>query len=88
LVLFTSDNGPWLIFGNHAGSAGPLREGKGTCYEGGVHEPFMARWPGKIPAGKVCTEPCMTIDVFPTVARLTGAKLPEKKIDGKTSGRC
>lgn len=82
LVLFSSDNGPWLIFGNHAGVSGPYREGKGTCYEGGVHEPFFARWPGKIPAGTVCNEPCMTIDVLPTIAKLTGAKLPEKKIDG------
>lgn len=82
LVLFSSDNGPWLVFGNHAGSAGPLREGKGTCYEGGVHEPFIARWPGKIPAGTTCTEPCMTIDVLPTIAKLTGAPLPQKKIDG------
>lgn len=82
LVLFSSDNGPWLLFGNHAGVAGPLREGKATCYEGGVHEPFMARWPGKIPAGTVCTEPCMTIDVLPTIAKLTGAKLPDHKIDG------
>jgi arylsulfatase A-like enzyme len=83
LVIFTSDNGPWSIFGNHAGSAGPLRESKGTCYEGGVREPFIARWPGKIPAGKVSGEPCMTIDLLPTIAKLTGASLPPKLIDGK-----
>ncbi len=83
LVIFTSDNGPWSIFGNHAGSAGPLRESKGTCYEGGVREPFIARWPGKIPAGRVCGEPCMTIDLLPTIAKLTGAALPPKPIDGK-----
>src|SRR4029079_9402935 len=53
LVLFTSDNGPWLNYGNHAGSAGPLREGKGTTWDGGMREPFVARWPGKIPAGAV-----------------------------------
>ena len=47
LVIFTSDNGPWLSYGNHAGSAGPLREGKGTTWEGGVRVPFIARWPGK-----------------------------------------
>jgi arylsulfatase A len=82
LVLFTSDNGPWLNYGEHAGSAGPLREGKGTCWEGGVREPFLARFTGVIPAGSVCTEPAMTIDLFPTIARLTGAPSPEKKIDG------
>ncbi len=82
LVIFTSDNGPWLNYGNHAGSAGPLREGKGTSWEGGVREPFVARWPGKIPAGAVCRQPAMTIDLFPTIARLVGAKLPEHKIDG------
>ncbi len=82
LVMFTSDNGPWLNYGNHAGSAGPLREGKGTCWEGGVREPFVARWPGKIPAGSVCQEPAMTIDLLPTFAKLMGAKLPDRKIDG------
>ena len=82
LVIFTSDNGPWLSYGNHAGSAGPLREGKGTCWEGGVREPFLARWPGKIPRGSVCQEPAMTIDLFPTIARLIGADLPSHKIDG------
>jgi arylsulfatase A len=82
LVIFTSDNGPWLSYGNHSGSAGPLREGKGTTFDGGHREPFIARWPGKIPAGTVCDEPAMTIDLFPTIARLTGAKLPAHKIDG------
>ena len=51
MVMFTSDNGPWLCYGNHAGSAGPLREGKGTMWEGGYREPCVMRWPGKIPAG-------------------------------------
>ncbi len=83
LVLFTTDNGPWLSYGAHCGTAGPLREGKGTCWEGGVRVPFIARWPGKIPAGKVCSEPAMTIDVLPTVTSLIGGKLPEKPIDGK-----
>jgi arylsulfatase len=83
LVIFTSDNGPWLSYGNHAGSAGPLREGKGTTWEGGVRVPCLARWPGKIPAGLVCREPAMTIDVLPTVAGLIGASLPALKIDGR-----
>ena len=82
LVIFTSDNGPWLSYGNHAGSAGPLREGKGTSWDGGVREPCIVRWPGKVPAGRVSGEPWMTIDLLPTLARLTGAKLPEHKIDG------
>ena len=83
LVMFASDNGPWLPYGEHAGSAGPLREGKGSTWEGGVRVPFIARWTGQVPAGAVCREPAMTIDVLPTLARLTGAKLPAHKIDGK-----
>jgi arylsulfatase A-like enzyme len=83
LLIFTSDNGPWLSYGDHGGSAGPLREGKGTSWEGGVRVPFVARWPGKIPAGSECKEPAMTIDLFPTIAKLTGAPLPDHKIDGK-----
>lgn len=83
LVIFTSDNGPWLSYGNHSGSAGVLREGKGTAWEGGVRVPFIARWPGRIPADKTQPEPAMTIDMLPTIARLTGAKLPAGKLDGK-----
>lgn len=82
LVIFTSDNGPWLSYGNHAGSALPLREGKGTCWDGGVRVPFIARWPGKIPKASECKEPAMTIDILPTVAKLVGAELPQHKIDG------
>jgi arylsulfatase A len=82
LVIFTSDNGPWLSYGDHAGSAGPLREGKGTAWEGGVREPFIARWPGRIPAGRTSREPAMTIDLLPTIARLVNADLPPHKIDG------
>jgi arylsulfatase A len=82
LVIFASDNGPWLSYGDHAGSAGPLREGKGTAFEGGVRVPFVARWPGRIPARTVVSEPAMTIDVLPTIARIVGAPLPERPIDG------
>jgi arylsulfatase A-like enzyme len=82
LVIYTSDNGPWLSYGNHAGSAGQLREGKMTTWEGGVREPCLMRWPGHIPAGIVCREPAMTIDILPTVAKLAGAELPRHPIDG------
>jgi arylsulfatase A-like enzyme len=84
LVVFTSDNGPWLSYGDHAGSAGPLREGKGTSFEGGVREAFVARWPGHIPAGAVCREPAMTIDLMPTFAKLAGTQPPtDRIIDGR-----
>jgi len=82
LVIFTSDNGPWLSYGDHSGCALPLREGKGTTWDGGVREPCLMRWPGRIPAGRVCDEAIMTIDFLPTIAGLVGAKLPEHKIDG------
>jgi arylsulfatase A len=84
LVIFASDNGPWLSYGDHAGSAGPLREGKATAWEGGVREPCVMRWTGNIPAGTVCTELAATIDILPTFAALAGATVPtEHIIDGK-----
>jgi len=83
LVIFCSDNGPWLSYGDHAGSAEPLREGKGTSFDGGHREPTVMRWPGTIPAGIVCDEPASTMDILPTIAKLTGAKLPAHRIDGK-----
>lgn len=83
LVIFTTDNGPWLSYGDHAGSSGPLREGKGTEFEGGIRVPTLMRWPGKIPAGSVCNELASTIDILPTVAGLIGAELPSHTIDGK-----
>jgi len=83
LLVFSSDNGPWLSYGDHAGSAGPLREGKGTMFDGGCREPTIFWGPGRVPAGTVCSEPAMTIDLLPTVARLLGAALPEHKIDGR-----
>ncbi|UCC82832.1 MAG: sulfatase-like hydrolase/transferase [Gemmatimonadota bacterium] len=82
LVIFTSDNGPWLNFGDHAGSAGPLREGKGTAFEGGVRVPAIMRWPGRIEAGSISTRMASTMDILPTLAAITGAPLPELPIDG------
>lgn len=87
LVVFTSDNGPWLLYGNHGGSAKPWREGKGTMFEGGVRVPCIMRWPGRIPAGRECRELAATIDLLPTFARLAGADLPTDRIlDGKDIG--
>ena len=83
LVCFTSDNGPWLDYGFDAGSAGPLRGGKGTNFEGGVRVPFIARWPGAIPAGIVSSEIAANLDILPTFAKLAGAELPEDRtLDG------
>jgi arylsulfatase A-like enzyme len=84
LVIFTSDNGPWLLYGDHAGSAGRLREGKATAFDGGVRVPCLVRWPGRVPAGAVTHEPAITMDWFATIAALVGAKLPrDRVIDGK-----
>ncbi len=82
-VIFTSDNGPWLSYGHHAGSAKPLREGKGTSWEGGTRVPCIMRWPAKIPAGTTCDEMLMTIDLLPSIAKTTGAPLPDLPIDGR-----
>ncbi|MFT6369155.1 MAG: arylsulfatase A-like enzyme [Maribacter sp.] len=84
IVIFTSDNGPWLSYGNHAGSAYPLREGKGTAWEGGQREPFIIKYPKVIPPGRVIVEPVMAIDILPTIAEETGASLPKNIIDGKS----
>jgi len=81
-IIFTSDNGPWLSYGDHAGSAGPLREGKGTCWEGGTRVTGIMKWPAQIPAGTTTDAMMMTIDVLPTFAHVIDAKLPEHKIDG------
>jgi arylsulfatase A-like enzyme len=84
LVIFTSDNGPWLSFNERGGSALPLRDGKGTIYEGGMREPCIMRWPGRIPASTVCTELATTMDLMPTIARLAGTHEPmDRIIDGR-----
>ena len=77
LVIFTSDNGAAV------GSSLPLRARKGSVYDGGIREPTVMYWPGKIPAGGVCREVAASIDILPTLAKLSGAALPEQKIDGK-----
>jgi len=81
-IMFTSDNGPWLRFGNHAGSAKPLREGKMTEWEGGTREPCIMRWPGHIPAGAESRNMFMSVDLLPTIAKIVGADLPTNRIDG------
>lgn len=82
-IIFTTDNGPWLTFKHHGGSAGPLREGKGTTFEGGQRVPCIMWAPGRIPAGTVCDEVAGTIDLLPTIAALTNTPLPnDRKIDG------
>ena len=82
LIIFATDNGPFLSYGNHAGSAGPLREGKLTTFEGGVRTPCIMRWTGRIPAGTKYDELVCSMDLLPTFARLVGGKLSDKKIDG------
>jgi arylsulfatase A-like enzyme len=95
LVIFTSDNGPWMdmpprmlvdprIIRTDAGSAGPLRGSKGTSWEGGTRVPFIARWPGRIPEGGVSSDLARTLDILPTIARIAGRPLPPNRaIDGQ-----
>jgi arylsulfatase len=84
LVIFTSDNGPWLNYGDHAGSAYPLREGKGTAFEGGQREPCIILYPDKIKPNSTIEIPMMNIDILPTIAEITGSVLPKNTIDGKS----
>jgi arylsulfatase A-like enzyme len=85
MVIFTSDNGPWIEYGFDAGSAGPLRGSKGTNFEGGVRVPFIARWPGQIPAGLISSEIAANIDILPTLAELAGGEAPtDRTIDGRS----
>ncbi|MDL2322691.1 sulfatase [Bacteroidales bacterium OttesenSCG-928-A17] len=82
LVILTSDNGPWINYGNHAGSAAGLREGKGTTFEGGNRVPCIMYWKGTVRAGSICNELTSQIDLFPSIAELIGAELPQHTIDG------
>ncbi|MEI7954385.1 MAG: sulfatase [Verrucomicrobiota bacterium] len=84
LLIFTSDNGPWLTQGKNGGTAGPLRGGKGGTFEGGMREPTIAWWPGHVPAASSCDAVAGNIDLLPTFASLGGAGLPEGvKLDGR-----
>ncbi|MEZ5000587.1 MAG: sulfatase [Bacteroidales bacterium] len=84
IVIFTSDNGPWLQKGDHGGLATPLRDGKGTSWEGGHRVPAIFRWPESIPAGTVIDGLSSIMDLYPTLARWAGAELPsDRVIDGK-----
>ena len=82
-IIFTSDNGPWLLRGEHGGHAEPLRGAKTSCWEGGLRVPFIVRAPGKIPAGTQCDAVAATIDLLPTLAQLAGGTMPlDRVIDG------
>jgi len=85
LVIFISDNGPFLSYGEHAGSAAPLREGKLTTFEGGVRVPCLVRWPGNVPAGRVCADPFMGIDWLPTLAEIVGGTPSKLATDGRSA---
>lgn len=82
VLIFTTDNGPWLNYGNHAGSSGGLREGKTTSWEGGQRVPFIVKWPDNIPAGTICDKLGCAIDLLPSFAEIANAPLPKNKIDG------
>lgn len=84
IIIFTSDNGPWLSYGGHSGLTGGLREGKGTSWDGGIREPGIFVWPNHFPAGKIENQAAMTIDILPTLAEITGSKLPNLPIDGRS----
>jgi len=82
IFVYSSDNGPSLSKKHHGGSAFPLRNGKATTWDGGMRVPGIVRWPGHVPSGVVSDEVVSTIDLLPTIAEITGAKLPAHPIDG------
>lgn len=79
LVFFSSDNGPWLIFNEQGGSAGLLRDGKGSTWEGGMREPTLAWWPGVIQAGATSTQIASTMDIYATACNLAGVEPPQDR---------
>jgi arylsulfatase len=86
IVIVTSDNGPWLTFGNHAGSAGNLKEAKGTIWDGGLKVPFIIQWPGELKPGSQCNRFITHLDIMPTLLSVCGARMPKKRIDGVNIG--
>lgn len=82
MIMFLSDNGPWIAYGNHGGSTGGLKEGKETSYEGGIRSPLLIKFPSEISSGKTIDTPINGIDLLPTIAHLAKAKLPTRQIDG------
>ena len=82
LLILTSDNGPWTVYGDHSGKT-PYREAKGTGFDGGTRSACLMRYPGQIKANTVSKKTLCSIDLLPTIASLTGAKLPDAQIDGK-----
>ncbi len=82
LVVLTTDNGPWLNYGNHAGSTAGLRQGKGVTFDGGNRVPCIMYWKGVIEPGRTCNALASNIDLLPTFAEIAGAPLPKRKIDG------
>jgi len=82
IVIFSSDNGPWIAAGEHGGSARPLREGKFEIFDGGLKVPCVMSWPAKIPKGTICTEMCSTMDLLPTLVNIAGGRMPKETIDG------
>ncbi len=87
LVIFTSDNGPWLIRKERAGNAGPLRAGKSSSYEGGSRVPCIVWQPETVPAGVACDLQVSTLDLFPTLAAMAGVGVPTyRPLDGKDVG--
>lgn len=83
LVIFTSDNGPWLVQKENGGSAGSLKGGKGTTWEGGQRVPMIAWWPGQIPSGQINETLATSLDLLPTIAKITDVALPKRKLDGQ-----
>ena len=83
MVLFFSDNGPWIAYGNHGGSTAGFKEGKETSFEGGIRSPLLIKYPAQIPAGQTISTPINGIDFLPTFANMANVDLPKKKIDGK-----
>jgi len=82
LVFFSSDNGPWISYGNHAGKT-PYREAKGTGFDGGTRSACIIKFPGRVKPGTISKRAFCTLDILPTLASLAGAPLPQNPIDGK-----